>query len=241
MTAGTVVLWRHGRTEHNLHRIWQGQLDIPLDEIGRQQAARAAQALLAELTAPDPSGSPPAPAAPPTEGPAPTEPPSTVDLGDRTVDLGDRLRIVTSDLSRAARTAEALSEVSGVPVLYEKRLREVNVGSWQGRTRAEIMESDTGPQLKAWLDGEDVPLGGGERRSEAGTRGAQAVAEHAQALDGGTLVAVSHGGIINGSIATLLGLGPARWGILGVLGNARWATLAHGDRGWRLTGYNLGP
>jgi glucosyl-3-phosphoglycerate phosphatase len=223
VTAGTVVLWRHGRTEHNLRRIWQGQLDIPLDDVGRGQAALAARALLADLTAvPGPPGGTPA------EGPG-------------TVDLMDRLRIVTSDLSRAARTAGELSEVSGVPVIYEKRLREVNVGSWQGLTRAEIMESDAGPQLKAWLDGEDVPLGGGERRSEAGSRGAEAVAEHAHAMDGGTLVAVSHGGVINGSIVTLLGLGSDRWGVLGVLGNARWARLAHGDRGWRLTGYDLGP
>lgn len=44
-----VVLWRHGRTEWNLAGRVQGQTDIPLDEVGRQQAVDAA-ARLASLT-----------------------------------------------------------------------------------------------------------------------------------------------------------------------------------------------
>jgi glucosyl-3-phosphoglycerate phosphatase len=43
-----LVLWRHGRTAWNAERRFQGQLDVPLDETGRQQAARAAT-LLAHL------------------------------------------------------------------------------------------------------------------------------------------------------------------------------------------------
>jgi glucosyl-3-phosphoglycerate phosphatase len=44
-----VLLWRHGRTAHNHARIWQGQTDTPLDDVGREQAARAAQVLAAGL------------------------------------------------------------------------------------------------------------------------------------------------------------------------------------------------
>jgi len=218
VTAQTLFFWRHGRTEHNLRRIWQGQLDIPLDDVGRGQAATAAQRLLTDLATA-----------------------REAESGGSAGEPVNWLRIVSSDLSRAADTAQALAKASGVPVICEKRLREVNVGVWQGMTRAEILEAGMGEQLRAWQDGEDIPLGGGERRSEVGLRGAEAVTEHAGAMDGGTLVAVSHGGIINGTIATLLGLGSDRWGILGVLGNARWARLAHGTRGWRLTGYDLGP
>jgi broad specificity phosphatase PhoE len=43
------VLWRHGRTEWNATGRIQGQLDPPLDELGKQQAERAAVAL-AELS-----------------------------------------------------------------------------------------------------------------------------------------------------------------------------------------------
>jgi probable phosphoglycerate mutase len=39
------VLWRHGRTAWNAERRFQGQTDIPLDEVGRVQASRAARAL----------------------------------------------------------------------------------------------------------------------------------------------------------------------------------------------------
>jgi broad specificity phosphatase PhoE len=42
------VLWRHGRTAWNGENRFQGHLDIPLDEVGRAQAARGA-ALLAGL------------------------------------------------------------------------------------------------------------------------------------------------------------------------------------------------
>ena len=40
-----VVLWRHGRTAWNLERRFQGQTDIPLDEVGLAQAERAARVL----------------------------------------------------------------------------------------------------------------------------------------------------------------------------------------------------
>lgn len=46
MTAGTIVLWRHGQTEYNLTARMQGQVDIPLNEHGLAHAARAAAALL---------------------------------------------------------------------------------------------------------------------------------------------------------------------------------------------------
>lgn len=36
---------RHGRTEHNLKRIIQGHRDIPLDDVGREEAAQASEAV----------------------------------------------------------------------------------------------------------------------------------------------------------------------------------------------------
>ncbi|KGM13131.1 histidine phosphatase family protein [Cellulomonas bogoriensis] len=40
-----VVLWRHGRTAYNLAGRLQGQVDIPLDEVGLRQADEAAEML----------------------------------------------------------------------------------------------------------------------------------------------------------------------------------------------------
>ena len=46
----TVLLWRHGRTEYNATLRIQGQIDIPLDDVGRWQAATAAPELLRAWT-----------------------------------------------------------------------------------------------------------------------------------------------------------------------------------------------
>jgi glucosyl-3-phosphoglycerate phosphatase len=45
MTAARLVLWRHGRTEWNVDGRFQGQADIALDAVGREQAMQAAQFL----------------------------------------------------------------------------------------------------------------------------------------------------------------------------------------------------
>ena len=50
MTAGRLVLWRHGRTAYNASARLQGQVDIPLDEIGRWQVRVAATTMLAAHT-----------------------------------------------------------------------------------------------------------------------------------------------------------------------------------------------
>jgi len=42
-----LVLWRHGQTQWNMQGRFQGQTDIPLDEVGQQQAERAARLLAA--------------------------------------------------------------------------------------------------------------------------------------------------------------------------------------------------
>ena len=45
MTADRLVLWRHGRTEWNVDGRFQGQADIALDSVGRDQAVQAARVL----------------------------------------------------------------------------------------------------------------------------------------------------------------------------------------------------
>jgi broad specificity phosphatase PhoE len=44
-----LVVWRHGRTEWNVSGRFQGQLDPPLDEVGRDEVARSAPVLAAGL------------------------------------------------------------------------------------------------------------------------------------------------------------------------------------------------
>ena len=160
------------------------------------------------------------------------------------------VRLLSSDLSRATGSAAPLAELLGIPVATDPRLREIDVGAWQGLTRAEIA-TRWPDDFAAWQRGEDVPVGGGESRRQAGLRTAEAVRQLATEQDGGTLVVVSHGGVLRGVIFVLLGLTAAPdvavpWAALAGLANSHWAELTRlGDGGeqgdiWRLAAYNVG-
>ena len=207
MTAARVVLLRHGRTGHNHAGLWQGQLDVPLDDVGQAQAEAAAEGLGRRVAA--------------------------------WAEAGESVRLVSSDLSRAHETAVALASRTGLDLTTDKRLREIHAGAWQGLTRAEIAASPMAGELSAWASGEDVAVGGGERRSEAGRRAAGCLVELAASMDGGTLVAVTHGGVMRGATLTLLGLASGDWWLFGGVGNCHLVDLQPGSPRWRMLAYNV--
>ena len=57
--------------------------------------------------------------------------------------------VVTSDLLRAAVTAEQIGRATGLPVSVDPRLREVDVGEWQGLTSADVRLRD--PELQSHM------------------------------------------------------------------------------------------
>ena len=60
-----------------------------------------------------------------------------VQLGETLAERGIEL-VVSSDLRRAAETAEIAAARFGLPVELDARLREVDVGEWSGLTSAEV-------------------------------------------------------------------------------------------------------
>ena len=194
------MLWRHGQTTWNAANRFQGQTDIPLSEVGLEQARRAAR-LLAALK-PD--------------------------------------RIVSSDLSRAASTAEALARLTGLPVSLDKDLRERSGGSWEGLTREQITERY--PAEQATWDPPD-----GETRSAVAERVSGALTRIADELGEGELAVVaSHGAAIRMGLERFLGLDACQpgttghAGLLGPLTNCSWSVLGSGRSGWRLLEHNAG-
>lgn len=201
MTASRVILLRHGRTTWNAGNRFQGQTDVPLDDVGLGQAQRTAIALYEHL-------------------------------------VGTEVRIVSSDLSRAAQTARALAAKLHVDVDLDERLREMSYGRWEGHTRDEISRSWP-EEFAAWRQGGDLRITGGESRSEAAARCAEAIRDADRSMTAGTLVCVSHGGSLRGAIFALLDAPGLPWNAVEGLRNAHWAELQNGDRGWRLSRYNV--
>jgi glucosyl-3-phosphoglycerate phosphatase len=149
--------------------------------------------------------------------------------------------VVASDLRRATDTAKILTEHSGLPLRLEKRLRETDIGDWQGLTSAEVETRYPGG-IKTWQNDPTWAPPGGEPRVEVAARASEVVAELDQEHDG-TVLLCAHGGLITALTAQLLGMPVPIWPQLGGLSNCHWTVLVRRPRGdgrWRLLSYNAG-
>ena len=148
--------------------------------------------------------------------------------------------LLSSDLSRARDTAQPLAQACGRDVRLDARLRELDLGGWQGLTGDEARNRF--PQEHAdWRGGVDVPRGGGETYRQVGERGAACVREALPELPpGGVLVAVTHGGTARGILGVLLNADPDTWWQFGPLGNCCWSVLVEHPLGWRLEQHGAG-
>jgi probable phosphoglycerate mutase len=198
--ATHVLLWRHGSTEWNAAERTQGQLDVPLNDRGRAEAAAAA-AVLARR--------------------------------------GPRL-LIASDLGRAAQTAAALAEITGLTVERDPRLRERHFGAWQGLTSEEVRERF--PESHArWRAADPDPGDGIESLPDLGKRISEAIRQAAERLPGGTIVLATHGGAAKYGVAALLGWPEEMLPTVVPMHNCHWADVMHQpSRGWRLSAYNAG-
>ncbi|HEX6936826.1 MAG TPA: histidine phosphatase family protein [Actinomycetes bacterium] len=165
------------------------------------------------------------------------------DQAERSARLLAALRphtIVSSDLRRARDTAEVLSQVAGVPVRDDARLRETYGGVWQGLTVDEIRAHDA-DAYALWRSGADVPAGGAETRSDVAARVLPAIREALEPVPSGEiLVVVTHGGSARAAIGSLLDLPMDRWAVVGGLSNCCWSVLEEFGMGWRLVEHNAG-
>lgn len=153
------------------------------------------------------------------------------ELARETIDV-----LVSSDLRRAAETAAILGKAWGLQPELNPRLRELDVGDWEGLTRDQI-ELTAGDALMRFDAGDlDVRPGAGESLREIEQRAFSAVTELIDAHPGRRLAVVTHLGVMrallgeSSGFARGVGAGSARSGPGTDFGNACWRRLARGDR-----------
>lgn len=105
-------------------------------------------------------------------------------------------RVISSPLLRCAEFARELGEQLAVPVSLDERFREMHFGAWEGRSAAELMETDAEALTLFW----DNPVSNTPPRGEpliefqarvlAGWR--TTLAHH----PGEKILLVTHGGVI---------------------------------------------
>jgi broad specificity phosphatase PhoE len=113
--------------------------------------------------------------------------------------------VYSSDLRRAAETAEILAAPLGLAVCLESRLREIDVGSWEGFTLAEL-EARFPEAVARWHETGEHGWAYGESHEEMFTRAREAVAAIAARHEGEDVIVVSHGGPIRALKALAAGV-----------------------------------
>jgi broad specificity phosphatase PhoE len=160
----TILLARHGESDWNRAKRWQGHADRPLTERGREQAHALADRLAAtELDA-----------------------------------------VYSSDLERARETAEIVARSQGLDVHVLPELREVDVGSWSGLTRAEA-ERRFPDAFRRWAAGGEG-WDDGETYEQLSERVLRAIRTIAADHPGERVLVVAHGGTIRAVHAAALGV-----------------------------------
>jgi broad specificity phosphatase PhoE len=147
-------------------------------------------------------------------------------------------RIISSTLARAAQTAAALADATGVGVEPEPRLMEIGAGEWEGHTHDELEATD-GDRYRAWRSqASDARPPGGEAIDEVVGR-VRGVLDAVEASDGPWPTAlVSHGGILRVVSNQLFEL-PGRWMWSFDVDNASISVASRlAARRWRLERWN---
>ncbi|MCC6313634.1 MAG: histidine phosphatase family protein [Thermomicrobiales bacterium] len=118
-------------------------------------------------------------------------------------------RLLTSPLLRARQTADAIAARTGLEPDLVPNLREMNFGSFEGKSFREIAQIDPGfvARLADYSD-DDLRWPGGERRGGFTKRIWNAFEEVVAAHPGKHVTVVAHGGVIGAFMAMLRGASP---------------------------------
>ncbi|MBN2085400.1 MAG: histidine phosphatase family protein [Anaerolineales bacterium] len=159
-------------------------------------------------------------------------------LARRLAETGARCdAFYSSDLSRAWQTAEAIRGALGLRPSAAPALREIDLGCWSGKTRAEI-EREFPDAWRQMQNEVDIPRGGGETFAAFQARVLTWLNRAAEIHAGKILYAVTHGGCIRAAALHALGLAWAERDKIPAIRNASINALEYAAGRWQVVCLN---
>ncbi|MBN1285715.1 MAG: histidine phosphatase family protein [Anaerolineae bacterium] len=113
--------------------------------------------------------------------------------------------LYSSDSVRTMQTAQVVAAVTGLEIRPDARLRELDIGVWQGHTTHEIETLDGENLARFWADPFHNPPPGGETFYDQINRVEAAFNEITAAHLGARIAIVTHGGSIVSLLSILKG------------------------------------
>lgn len=115
-------------------------------------------------------------------------------------------RIVSSPLQRCARFAQVLAERLQLPLSLDADVQELHFGDWEGRSAAQIMQTDADGLGAFWNNPYTFTPPNGEPVAAFAERVGAALQRLQQRHDGERVLLVCHGGVIRLLLARARGL-----------------------------------
>lgn len=143
--------------------------------------------------------------------------------------------LFSSDLTRAAQSAEIISEKTGVQPVYDQKLRERHIGDWQGLMLEEVREWYPNEYAQYISSPDDYKIPGGESLHEVKARMKQAFDKIVAVENAETVGVVTHTVTIRTLLEDLV-TGYEPRGMR--LGNSSVTTIRQGDDGWSIVASN---
>ncbi len=114
--------------------------------------------------------------------------------------------LYSSDLGRANETALPIAKLTGLSPRYDPRLRERKLGIFEGLTEAQIVARYPDEWTRFRERNPDWTVPGGESARERSERTISCLEDLAARHAGETIVAVTHGGVLDGLFRFVVGL-----------------------------------
>jgi broad specificity phosphatase PhoE len=123
------------------------------------------------------------------------------------LDLSRLDAVYTSDLTRARETAALITAGTALSVQVDPRLREINLGQWEGLPSEDIARRFPAELAERQRDPAGARAPGGECAAEVAARVWAAADDIARAHPHGTVLVVSHGLALSALLCRAQGLG----------------------------------